>query len=85
VGQALVMLVLGSAVYAITEFRGLGWTSPVIGGLLAVAVLGVPGILGYKPRRADPLLDLRLFRGVPFSAAIVMALRGCARSARSCS
>ena len=27
------------------------------------------------PRRADPLLELRLFRSVPFSAAIVMALQ----------
>ena len=53
---------------------GSGWTSPVILGLLAVAVLGVLGILGYEPRRADPLLELRLFRSVPFSSAILMAL-----------
>src|SRR5262249_57589855 len=76
VGQTLVMLVLGSVVYAIIESGGLGWTSPVILGLLAAAVLGVLGILGYEPRRADPLLELRLFRSVPFSAAIVMALCG---------
>src|SRR5499433_1435341 len=76
VGQALVMLVLGSVVYAIIESGRLGWTSPVILGLLAAAVLGVLGILGYEPRRADPLLELRLFRSVPFSAAIVMALCG---------
>ncbi|MFI6740372.1 MFS transporter [Nonomuraea sp. NPDC050451] len=74
VGQTLVVLVLGSVVYAIIESKGLGWSSPVILGLLAVAVLGVLGILGYEPRRADPLLDLRLFRSVPFSAAILMAL-----------
>jgi len=76
VGQTLVMLVLGSVVYAIIESGRLGWTSPVILGLLAAAVLGVLGILGYEPRRADPLLELRLFRSVPFSAAIVMALCG---------
>jgi EmrB/QacA subfamily drug resistance transporter len=76
VGQALVMLVLGSVVYAIIESSRLGWTSPVILGLLAAAVLGVFGILGYEPRRATPLLELRLFRSVPFSAAIVMALWG---------
>ena len=74
VGQALMVLVLGSVVYAIIESRSLGWTSPLIVGLLAVAALGVAGIGGYEPRRADPLLELRLFRSVPFSSAIVMAL-----------
>ncbi len=74
VGQLLVVLVLGSVVYAIIESHALGWTSPVILGLFAVAVLAVLGILGYERRRVDPLLDLRLFRSVPFSAAILMAL-----------
>ncbi|MBP2704240.1 MFS transporter [Microbispora sp. RL4-1S] len=74
VGQILVILVLGSVVYAIIESKGLGWSSPVIVGLLAVAALGLMGILGYEPRRADPLLELRLFRSVPFSGAIMTAL-----------
>ncbi|HEY7489453.1 MAG TPA: MFS transporter [Streptosporangiaceae bacterium] len=74
VGQALVILVLGSVVYAIIESERLGWTSPVILGLLAVAVLGVLGIIAYEPRRRDPLLELRLFRSVPFGSAILMAL-----------
>jgi EmrB/QacA subfamily drug resistance transporter len=74
VGQALVILVLGTVVYAIIESSRLGWTSPVILGLLAVGLLGALGILGYEPRRADPLLELRLFRSVPFSAAILMGL-----------
>jgi len=76
VGQTLVILVLGSVVYSIIESGGLGWTSPVILGLFAVAVLGVLGILVYEPRRVDPLLELRLFRSVPFSAAILMAIFG---------
>jgi predicted MFS family arabinose efflux permease len=74
VGQALMILVLGSVVYAIIESSRFGWASPVILGLLAAAVAGVAGILVYEPRRADPLLELRLFRSVPFSAAIVSAL-----------
>jgi predicted MFS family arabinose efflux permease len=74
VGQLLVILVLVSVVYAIIESHALGWTSPVIIGLLVVAGLAVLGILGYERRRDDPLLDLRLFRSVPFSSAIVMAL-----------
>jgi predicted MFS family arabinose efflux permease len=73
-GQTLVILVLGSVIYAIIESNGLGWSSPITLGLLAVALLGVLGVLGYEPRRADPLLELRLFRSVPFSSAILMAL-----------
>ncbi|HYS36143.1 MAG TPA: MFS transporter, partial [Pseudonocardiaceae bacterium] len=74
VGQLLVILVLGSVVYAIIASNSLGWTSPVIPVLLVVAVLGVVGILTYEPRRTDPLLELRLFRSVPFSSAVLMAL-----------
>ncbi len=74
VGQLLAVLVLVSVVFAIIESQQLGWTSPLILGLLAVAVLGVLGILAYEPRRADPLLELRLFRSVPFSAAILIAV-----------
>jgi hypothetical protein len=37
------------------------------------------------PRHADPLLELRVFRSVPFCAAIVMALWGlCAFGAWPC-
>ena len=53
VGQVLVILVLGSVVYAIIESGRLGWTSPVILGLLAVAALGAAGHprLRTAPRR----------------------------------
>jgi EmrB/QacA subfamily drug resistance transporter len=74
VGQALVILMLGSVVYAIIESTRLGWTSPVMLGLLVVAAAAGVGILGYEPRRVDPLLELRLFRSVPFSSAILLAL-----------
>lgn len=74
VGQVLVLLVLGGVVAAIIESTSLGWGSPVILGLLAVAAFGVLGVLAYEPRRVDPLLELRLFRSVPFSAAIAIAL-----------
>ncbi len=74
VGQALVCLVMCSAVYAIIEAGRFGWTSPLILALLALAGAGILGILYYEPRRADPLLELRLFRSVPFSAALATAL-----------
>jgi EmrB/QacA subfamily drug resistance transporter len=74
VGQVLVILMLGTVVYAIIESGRLGWTSPTILILLAVAVLAVAGLVGYEPRRADPLLELRLFRSVPFASALVIAI-----------
>lgn len=74
VGQLLVILALGSLVYAIIESNQKGWSSPLIGSLLVVAVLAAAATLAYEPRRADPLLELRLFRSVPFSSAILMAL-----------
>jgi predicted MFS family arabinose efflux permease len=70
VGQVLMVLVLGSVVYAVIESQTFGWTSPLIIALGVVAVLGLLGLVAYEPRRADPLLELRLFRSVPFSAAI---------------
>lgn len=76
VGQLLVIAVLGSVVYAIIEANRRGWTSPLILVLLAVTVVGVFGVVAYETRRTDPLLELRLFRSVPFSSAILMALFG---------
>src|SRR5689334_6699887 len=49
VGQLLSIAVLGGVVYAIIESRPRGWTSPAILALLAVAVLGVLGLLAYEP------------------------------------
>jgi predicted MFS family arabinose efflux permease len=74
VGQVLVFLVLGTVVYAIIESGRLGWTSPVILGLLVVAVLALVGLIAYEPRRVDPLLELGLFRSVPFVSALVIAI-----------
>jgi EmrB/QacA subfamily drug resistance transporter len=74
VGQLLVIVVLGSVVYAIIEANRRGWTSALIVVLLVIAVLGVVGVIAYESRRRDPLLELRLFRSIPFSSAILMAL-----------
>ncbi|BCJ37360.1 MFS transporter [Actinocatenispora thailandica] len=74
VGQLLMLVLLGSVVFAIIESGSLGWGSPVIVGLLVVAAVAVVGIVWYEPRRVDPLLELRLFRSLPFSSAIVLAV-----------
>jgi len=74
VGQALVAVLLSCVVYAVIEARTLGWHSPAILTLVAVAVVSLAGLVRYESRRRDPLLELRLFRSVPFTSAIVMAI-----------
>jgi EmrB/QacA subfamily drug resistance transporter len=65
VGQALVIVLLGSVTYGIIEASTLAAFSA------AAALLG---LLAYEPRRADPLVDLRFFRSVPFSSAIAISV-----------
>ncbi|GAA3759720.1 MFS transporter [Terriglobus aquaticus] len=74
VGQALVFTTLASLTYAIIEAPHAGWTAPRILGLLSLAVVSFASLLLYEPRRREPLLDLRFFRSVPFSGAVVIAL-----------
>ena len=55
VGQLLVVVVLGSLVYAIIESGSRGWTSPLVLGLFAVAALGV----ARRPRATRPAAPIR--------------------------
>jgi EmrB/QacA subfamily drug resistance transporter len=74
VGQLLVAATLGTLTYAIIEGPRHGWGSPEIIGLFAVAVAALGALLAWEPRRADPLLELRFFRSVPFTSATVTAV-----------
>jgi EmrB/QacA subfamily drug resistance transporter len=73
-GQALIIVLLASATYAIIEGPRRGWSSPVILTLCAVAVAAVLTLVRYESRRAEPLLDPRFFRSTPFSGATVIAV-----------
>jgi EmrB/QacA subfamily drug resistance transporter len=74
VGQLLVMALLIGLTYAIIEGGKSGWTAPGVITGFAVAVAAVIGIRLYEPRRADPMLELRLFRSVPFTGANLIAI-----------
>jgi EmrB/QacA subfamily drug resistance transporter len=74
VGQVLVITALAALTYAIIEGPSAGWTSAPILGCFGVAAAALIGLVGYEPRRAEPLLDLRFFRSVPFSGATVTAV-----------
>ncbi|MFF7246869.1 MFS transporter [Embleya sp. NPDC008237] len=74
VGQSLVFAFLLSLAYAIIEGRAAGWSSPLILALFALAAGCLTGLLYWSPRRAEPLIDLRFFRSVPFAGSTVIAV-----------
>jgi EmrB/QacA subfamily drug resistance transporter len=74
VGQLLVLALLASVTYAIINGPRAGWNSVQTWGLFTVAILALLALLAYEPRRTDPLIELRFFSSVPFSAATVIAV-----------
>jgi EmrB/QacA subfamily drug resistance transporter len=79
VGQVLVILMFGALAYGIIEGPAFGWFTPRIYGFFLVAVAALGILLAYEPRRAEPLIDFRFFRSVPFAASNATAV--CAISA----
>ncbi|GAA3960512.1 DHA2 family efflux MFS transporter permease subunit [Actinoplanes auranticolor] len=74
VGQVLVLLVLASVTFGIIEGPNLGWGSPLIVGCFVLGAVALVSLPAYEARRAEPLLDPRFFRSVPFSGATVIAV-----------
>jgi EmrB/QacA subfamily drug resistance transporter len=74
VGQALVIVVLGTLTYAIIEAPQRGWLSAPTLGLFGVSAIALIVLLGYERQRVEPLLELRFFRSIPFSGATVLAV-----------
>ena len=75
VGQVLVILTLASLVYGIIEGPGAGLD---LARRSSPASLSPPpalaALIGYEPRRPEPLIDLRFFRSAPFSGATLIAV-----------
>jgi EmrB/QacA subfamily drug resistance transporter len=74
VGQALVIVLLSTLTYGIIEAPSRGWSSAVILAALSAAGIALVALLGYEPRRQDPLVDLRFFRSIPFASAITISV-----------
>ena len=85
VGQVLMMVLLGAVTFGVIQGPGQGWTSPVIVAAFGTSAAALAGLLAYEPRRADPLVDLRFFRSIPFSASISLSVRHSPPSGASCS
>jgi EmrB/QacA subfamily drug resistance transporter len=74
IGQLLVICLFASLVGGLIEGPGLGWGSVATMSLFAATVLSLVGLLIYERRRREPLVDVRFFRSVPFSSAVLTAI-----------
>jgi EmrB/QacA subfamily drug resistance transporter len=74
VGQLLVICLFASLVGGLIEGPILGWASVATISLFVVTTLSLVGLLLYEGRRREPLVDVRFFRSVPFSSAVITAI-----------
>lgn len=70
VGAGLSVVGMGLLLWGIIEAPNRSWTSPLIFGALAAAVLVLIGFVVWEGRSAHPMLELSFFRSRRFSAAI---------------
>jgi EmrB/QacA subfamily drug resistance transporter len=74
-GALLIFVGLAALLFAVSEGISLGWTSPVILGALALAVITLGYFVWHELRVTDPLLELRLFKNKNFFMTnLIMAL-----------
>ncbi|MEV0130611.1 DHA2 family efflux MFS transporter permease subunit [Dactylosporangium sp. NPDC050688] len=73
-GQLLLIGLVGGAVALLIEGPHAGWTSPAVlaGAVLVTATLAA--FVRVSLRRREPLIDVRLFRRAPFTAAVLGAV-----------
>jgi EmrB/QacA subfamily drug resistance transporter len=73
-GLGLFVPAVGALLSAVSFGNSAGWTSPAIVGLFAVAALLGTGFLRRQRHASSPMLDLTLFKRVPFAAGIASGL-----------
>ncbi len=74
VGQVLMVVLLASVTFAIIESPDAGLTAPSVLAAAVIAAVALVAFLLYERRREEPLVDLRFFRSVPFTAATLTAV-----------
>jgi EmrB/QacA subfamily drug resistance transporter len=73
-GQVLVIAFLGCLTDGIIQGPSAGWRSAPVLALFAVAAAALVLLIGWERRRADPLIELRVFRNTAFSGAVVITV-----------
>ncbi|MFI9272041.1 MFS transporter [Kitasatospora sp. NPDC052896] len=76
VGQLLITVLLAGLTYGLIEAPSAGWASVQTTGCCAAAALALACLVRYELRRAQPLIDPRLFLSAPFAGATVIAICG---------
>jgi EmrB/QacA subfamily drug resistance transporter len=71
VGQALLLIGLSALIFAVIEGGRATAGASAAASLAAVAFVA---LVAYERRRAEPLLDVRFFHSLPFSAATLIAV-----------
>jgi EmrB/QacA subfamily drug resistance transporter len=69
VGATLAVVFLAGLTYGLIEAPTLGWSSPAVVACLVLAALAAPAFFVVEHRRAQPMLQLNLFRSRQFSGA----------------
>jgi EmrB/QacA subfamily drug resistance transporter len=68
-GLALSVLAVGSLVYTVIEAPSRGWLAPLTTAGFATAALLLIALVRWELSAPEPMLDVRLFRNLRFSAA----------------
>jgi EmrB/QacA subfamily drug resistance transporter len=72
-GAALMAAALSALLFALSHGQRLGWTQPLIAGLLAVSAAGWVAFVMVERRTDHPALDVGLFSSWTFSASTLAA------------
>jgi EmrB/QacA subfamily drug resistance transporter len=73
-GQVTAMVFLAALTYAIIEAGDAGWSSTRVQASAIIAAAAFIGFIARERRAAEPLIDLRFFRSVPFTGATLTAI-----------
>jgi EmrB/QacA subfamily drug resistance transporter len=74
IGQIFVVVALAALTSGVIDGRRFGWSSPYILASFVASAVAVAAFILYESRRREPLVDLRFFRSIPFSAATLTAV-----------
>ena len=70
-GQILYVVAVGAFALAAIEAPQVGWTSPTVAGGIVVCGAALGAFVWWELRTAEPMMDVRLFRNLTYTLAIV--------------